>query len=51
MAQLTAGKDYLNPDIKLIIDDMIENNDQLELYKYLISWINKKIKDELTKFN
>ena len=27
---------------------MIENSDQLELYKYLISWINKKIKDELT---
>ncbi len=48
VAQLTAGKDYLNPDIKLIIDDMVENSDQLELYKYLISWINKKIKDELT---
>ncbi len=48
IAQLAAGKDYLNPDIKLIVDDMIESNDQLELYKYLISWINTKIKDELT---
>jgi len=27
---------------------MIENSDQLELYKYLISWINIKIRDELT---
>tara|TARA_B100001029_G_scaffold106624_1_gene88010 strand:+ start:560 stop:1561 length:1002 start_codon:yes stop_codon:yes gene_type:complete len=48
VAQLAAGKDYLNPDIKLIVDDMIESNDQLELYKYLISWINTKINDELT---
>ena len=48
IAQLIPGKDYLNPDIKLIIDDMIENSDQLELYKYLTSWINKKIRDELT---
>ena len=48
IAQLTAGKDYLNPDLKLIIDDMIETSDQFDLYKYLISWINKKIKDELT---
>ena len=35
IAQLTAGKDYLNPDLKLIIDDMIESSDQLNLYKYL----------------
>ena len=45
---LIAGKDYLNPDIKLMIDDMIESSDQLKLYKYLISWINEKINDELT---
>jgi len=48
IAHLIAGKDYLNPDIKLIIDDMIENSEQTELYKYLISWINKKIKEELS---
>jgi len=48
IALLIAGKDYLNPDIKLIIDDMIESSDQLKLYKYLISWINEKINDELT---
>ena len=27
---------------------MIETSDQFDLYKYLISWINKKIKNELT---
>ena len=27
---------------------MIENSEQTELYKYLISWINKKIKEELS---
>ena len=48
IAKLSSGKDYLNPDIKLIIDDMIESNDQSDLYKYLIFWINKKINNELT---
>ncbi len=47
IAQLIPGKDYLNPDIKLIIDDMIENDDQLKLIEYLLSWINKKINEEL----
>ena len=47
IAQLTPGKDYLNPDIKLIIDDMIENEDQAKLTKHLISWIQNKINYEL----
>ena len=47
IAQLTPGKDYLNPDIKLIIDDMIENDDQTKLTKHLISWIQNKINYEL----
>ena len=47
IAQLIPGKDYLNPDIKLIIDDMIENEDQTNLIKYLTNWIHNKIKDEL----
>ena len=47
IAQLVPGKDYLNPDIKLIIDDMIENEDQTNLTKYLTNWIHNKIKDEL----
>ncbi len=47
IAQLIPGKDYLNPDIKLIIDDMIDNEDQTKLIKYLVTWINNKIKNEL----
>ena len=47
IAQLTPGKDYLNPDIKLIIDDMIENDDQAKLTKHLVSWIQNKINYEL----
>ncbi len=47
IAQLAPGKDYLNPEIKLIIDDMIDSEDQSKLTEYLISWINKKINGEL----
>tara|TARA_B100000902_G_scaffold339063_1_gene341010 strand:+ start:697 stop:3180 length:2484 start_codon:yes stop_codon:yes gene_type:complete len=47
IAQLIPGKDYLNPDVKLIIDDMIENEDQSKLIEYLLSWINKKINTDL----
>ena len=47
IAQLISGKDYLNPEIKLIIDDMIDNDDQLKLTEYLNSWINKKIHEDL----
>ena len=47
IAQLTPGKDYLNPDLKLIIDDMIENEDQSKLTEYLIYWINNKISKDL----
>ncbi len=47
IAQLTPGKDYLNPDLKLIIDDMVENDDQSKFLEYLNSWINKKINSDL----
>ncbi len=47
IAQLIPGKDYLNPDLKLIIDDMVENDDQSKFLEFLISWINKKINNDL----
>jgi len=47
IAQLIPGKDYLNPEIKLIIDDMIDNDDQSKLIEYLNKWINKKISEDL----
>jgi len=43
IAKIGPGKDYLNPEIHLIIDDMIENIDKKRLYEHLQSWISKKI--------
>jgi len=47
VAKLSAGKDYLNPEINLIIDDMIDGNDKSDFSKFLQDWINKKINFEL----
>ena len=47
IAKLTAGSDYLNPKINLIIDEMIENNERSKLNEYLHKWILKKINNEL----
>ena len=47
IAKLTPGSDYLNPQIQLIIDDMIEYDEKLKLNTYLQKWINEKIKVEL----
>ena len=43
IAQIFSGKDYLNPEVSLIIDDMIEGDDQNRLLEYLNSWLSKKI--------
>ena len=47
IAKLIPGSDYLNPQIHLIIDDMIEYDEKLKLNTYLQKWINEKIKTEL----
>jgi len=47
IANLSPGKDYLNPELSLIIDDMVETSDQLQLSNYLMNWLNNKIKDDL----
>tara|TARA_B100000401_G_scaffold324399_1_gene224935 strand:- start:520 stop:3006 length:2487 start_codon:yes stop_codon:yes gene_type:complete len=47
IAKLISGIDYLNPQIHLIIDDMIEHNERTKLNSYLQKWINDKIKNEL----
>ena len=47
IAKLIPGSDYLNPQIQLIIDDMIENDEKLKLNTYLQKWINDKINIEL----
>ena len=48
IARISPGKDYLNPEINLIIDDMIENSDKSKLSTFLNTWIIKKIHGELS---
>ena len=43
IGKLIAGKDYLNPDVLLIVDDMLENNDKQKLSEFLEKWIKEKI--------
>jgi ATP-dependent RNA helicase SUPV3L1/SUV3 len=43
IAKLLAGKDYLNPDLFLIVDDMLENNHKQKLYEFIDKWIKEKI--------
>ena len=47
IAKLAPGKDYLSPEIVLIIDDMIEYSDQKILSDYLNKWISNKVNLEL----
>ncbi len=47
IAKLSAGKNYLAPEINLIIDDMIEGYEKNKLSQYILSWINKKIQEDL----
>ena len=49
IAKLAPGKDYLNPEINLIIDDMIENNDQKNLSSHLKIGLIKKLNEEILK--
>jgi len=43
IAKLLAGKDYLNPDLFLIVDDILENNHKRKLSDFLDKWIKEKI--------
>jgi len=47
IAKLQKGKDYLSPEIELIIDDMIEIKDKSKLNLFLEEWIKNKIENEL----
>ena len=47
IAQIEPGKDYLNPEIRLTIDDMVDNEDQNKFLDYLRKWVDKKINDVL----
>ena len=43
IAKLLPGKDYLKPEISLIVDDIIESSPQKKLNDYIQKWINEKI--------
>jgi ATP-dependent RNA helicase SUPV3L1/SUV3 len=43
IAKLLPGKDYLDPELSLIIDDIAEVSEQKKLQEYLEKWINEKI--------
>ena len=47
IARIISGKDYLNPEIDLIIDEMVENSDRSKLINYLNIWMKNKINDTL----
>ena len=44
IAQLLPGKDYLDPELSLIIDDIVEIDEQKKLLKHLEKWLKEKIK-------
>ena len=43
IAKLLPGKDYLNPEINLVIDDIIEVSERKKLHFFLENWIKNKI--------
>ena len=47
IAKLAPGKDYLNPDINLVVDDMIEFSDQKKLTEHINKWLSNKISNDL----
>ena len=47
IAKLIPGLDYLNPQIQLIIDEMIENHEKNKLNNFIQQWIELKINTEL----
>ena len=43
IAKLEAGKDYLNPEFFLIVDDILEKHDKQKLSNFIEKWIKEKI--------
>ena len=47
IAKLETGKDYLNPELFLIVDDILENIHKQKLSEFINKWIKEKISIEL----
>jgi len=43
IARLNSGKDYLNPKVDLIVDDIIEHDQKKKLVIFLEKWLKNKI--------
>jgi ATP-dependent RNA helicase SUPV3L1/SUV3 len=43
IAKLESGKDYLNPEFFLIVDDILESNEKQKLSDFIEKWIKEKI--------
>ena len=43
IAKIIPGKDYLNPNIELLVDDMLEQKQRSKLSNHLETWLKKKI--------
>ncbi len=43
IGRLTAGKDYLNPNLELIVDDILEQDQKLKLSDFISKWLKNKI--------
>tara|TARA_B100000287_G_scaffold146977_1_gene138719 strand:+ start:1 stop:1038 length:1038 start_codon:yes stop_codon:yes gene_type:complete len=47
IAKLIAGRDYLNPNIELIVDDFLEQDQKQRLINFIEKWIINKIDNVL----
>ncbi|MDA9731091.1 helicase-related protein [Candidatus Pelagibacter sp.] len=47
IAKLIAGRDYLNPNIELIVDDILEQDQKQKLTNFIEKWIKNKIDNVL----
>ncbi len=47
IVRLTAGKDYLNPNLELIVDDILDQDQKLKLSDFISKWLKNKISSVL----
>ena len=47
IGKLLTGKDYLSPNIELIVDDILENEQKQKLLEFLNKWLKNKINNTL----
>ena len=43
IARIISGKDYLDPNLELIVDDILEQNQKQKLINYIEKWLKNKI--------